>query len=158
MPLLMLIIKLFKTVALSIPKQRWVGEKLINLCLSSSVLKYIQDNKKFVNFYRFTDTPDEMVFQTIILNSPFKGNVKDLDAYIEWSNSEDKMRGIYFDPYPFNLRYIDWSLERRSGAGSPAILDENDFPHLKESECLFARKMDPKKSNKLLDLIDSELL
>ena len=35
------------------------------------ILDYIQDNPHFLRYYRYTDAPDEMFFQTLVLNSPF---------------------------------------------------------------------------------------
>ena len=35
------------------------------------ILNYIRDNPNFVRYYRYTDAPDEMFIQTIVLNSSF---------------------------------------------------------------------------------------
>lgn len=70
---------------------------------------------------------DEVFMITIFYNSPyFKNNSK------------------------IDIRYIDWS---NPDKGSPAILDEDYIIKLNCSECLFARKFDNLKSNKLIDSI-----
>lgn len=110
----------------------------------------------FASFYRFTDAPDEMFFQTIVLNSPFK---KDAIHF-----------GMYHDDYPslvenilkrplvfshFNYRYINWYAPER---GFPATLIDEDFDEIRSSKALFARKFDPVISRDLLERIDVELL
>jgi hypothetical protein len=54
----------------------------------------------------------------------------------------------------FNLRHIDWTAVREA----PAILDDRDWEALRASPCLFARKFEPRRSARLLDRIDRELL
>ena len=65
------------------------------------------------------------LFSNCILNSTFAQHVKN-----------------------YNYRYIDW--KARHG-NNPAILDESDYEILVNSDALFARKIDPKISAKLLD-------
>ena len=95
------------------------------------VVNKVENDKKLINFFSLCWGSDEFVFQTILLNSPFKENVINE-----------------------NFRYIDWSL----GGPNPKVLDESDFEALKESNMLFTRKVNETKSAKLLDLIDSKLL
>ena len=123
------------------------------------ILRFVQDNPKFISFYRNTHCPSEMFFQTIILNSEWARRVQNFDAYLEWRSAisdEDKLReDTMLAEDSFNLRYIDWSGGKRE---LPAILDETDWQIIKNSSNLFARKFHPKRSAKLLDLIDEELL
>lgn len=99
--------------------------------ISSDCARYIVDfvdsNQSFVNFYKLTACPDEMFFQTIVMNSIYKTNV-----------------------YNDNLRYIDWS----EGQSHPKILTKNDFCHIKSSTGLFARKFDSNFDEEILDMID----
>ncbi|MBA2850513.1 hypothetical protein HNP86_000644 [Methanococcus maripaludis] len=91
------------------------------------ILEFYENNLKFINYYKYTDSPDEMFFQTLILNSPFKENtVND------------------------NLRYIDWSLP----VERPKILIEEDFEKIINSDKLFARKFNNKRSKKLIAKIN----
>ncbi|KQS32319.1 hypothetical protein ASG14_17420 [Pedobacter sp. Leaf194] len=95
------------------------------------VVDTVENDKKLINFFSLCWGSDEFVFQTMLLNSPFKDKIKNE-----------------------NYRYIDWSL----GGANPKVLDEHDFDALKSSDMLFARKVNEIKSKKLLDLIDSQLL
>ena len=122
------------------------------------VLRFVQDNPGFVNFYRYTHSPGEMFFQSIILNSEWAVRVQNFDAYMEWrsvTSDEDKLKEeSMLAEDSFHLRYIDWSGDRET----PAILDERDWHSIQNSSNLFARKFHPIRSAKLLDLIDQELL
>ena len=74
--------------------------------------------------FDYTCSAEEILFQTLIMNSPFKEQVSDT-----------------------NLRYIDWS--HRNGS-LPANLDETDLEAILSSGALFARKFDPTHSRVLL--------
>ena len=131
------------------------------------ILSYIGHNKSFVRFYKYTESPIEMIFHTILLNSPLATRMRNYSQNEEvfdiWRRmhrgeshnpSEDKKEFIRRF-MAVNLRYIDWW---NPAQGFPAVLNEKDFDALNDSECLFARKMHPEKSGKLLDLIDGTLL
>ena len=94
------------------------------------VLDFVSRNPKIVGFYKRSHIPNEMFFQTIIMNSPLKNEVVNKD---EW--------------------YIDWS---RAREGHPPILTKADLPLLLASEKLFARKFDVTVDSEVLDLIDKE--
>jgi hypothetical protein len=94
------------------------------------VVEKVENDKKLYNFFLFCWGSDEFVFQTILMNSPYKERIVNK-----------------------NYRYIDWSL----GGANPKILDDSDFESIKESDMLFARKMSAIKSEKLFDLIDQKI-
>jgi Core-2/I-Branching enzyme len=105
-------------------------------CLPRDCIEYIhelaQRNRAFVDFFKYVDVPDEIFFQTIILNSSFaRRAVND------------------------NLRYIEW---KDPDAGSPAILRKSDFQKLASSSKLFARKFDMTVDTEVLDFIDREII
>jgi Core-2/I-Branching enzyme len=119
------------------------------------VLRFVQENPRFVNFYRYTHSADEMFFQSIILNSEWARRVQNFDAYMEWRSVTSNIKeNSMLAEDSFNLRYIDWSVERER----PSILDERDWHNIRKSSDLFARKFHPIRSARLLDLIDQELL
>lgn len=123
------------------------------------LVDYVRQHPHFVRYYRYCDSPDEMFFQTIILNSPFAERTVHYNEYCQlteidnvderWAERERKLPAE-----SFHLRYIDFSC----GGGSPAVLAEKDFAALKSSEALWARKMHPIISAQLLDMIDFHLL
>ena len=104
-------------------------------CLTRECLAYIyefiNENRGFVNYFKYVNLPEEIFFQTIILNSSFKDSVVNDD-----------------------LRCIDWP----DGGWHPRIWRKEDFEILKSSNALIARKFDSKIDSEILDLIDNKLL
>lgn len=103
--------------------------------LSVDCLKYVIDytdkNPELLKRMKYTFCSEEIYFQTVIMTSPFaKSIVND------------------------SLRYILWEYKYNT---IPGILDEKDFPILKESTALFARKFDYPYSAKLLTLVKQTL-
>jgi hypothetical protein len=82
-----------------------------------------------VRFFRHVLIPDELFFQTIVMNSPLRDSVENE-----------------------NLRYLDWSREP-----APAVLLESDLPALVSSHKLFARKFDERIDSTILDLLDAHI-
>jgi hypothetical protein len=103
-------------------------------CLSRECVEYVSDfvgnRPDVVQFFKHVDIPDEIFFQTVIMNSELRGTVVN-----------------------DNLRYVDWTRGRR-----PAILETSDFERLRDSSKLFARKFDVRRDENVLDLIDRHLL
>ncbi len=96
------------------------------------LLNVVNQNKEIANFFRYTKFPDEQFFQTMVMNSPFAQN-----AFNE------------------NLWYLDWS---KVNALHPKTLDRSDFPVLKSTPALYARKLDEHTNPQLLDMIDRQFL
>jgi hypothetical protein len=104
-------------------------------CFSRELAEYINyfvgENYVFVNFFKNVFTPDEIFFQTIIMNSPFKEKViNNYMTYTLWLDSSDH----------------------------PEILNSSNFEILSQSSELYARKFDASKDSQILDLIDKHLL
>lgn len=93
---------------------------------------FIQKNPDFVNFFKYVDCPDEIFFQTLILNSKFKERV----------SAE-------------NLHYIDWDNPNPS---SPRVFVKTDFETLAGSSKLFARKFDLTRDADIFGIIDQKIL
>jgi hypothetical protein len=91
---------------------------------------FIHENMNIVEYFNQTWCPEESIVQTILVNS---GKFMLL--------SDNKI----FDDY----------LHTRNG--SPRILTEEDFDRLKNGDYFFARKIDPIKSSKLLDMLDTSV-
>lgn len=97
------------------------------------IIKFIRENPGFINYFKYTFIPDELFFQSIIMNSSFKKNTVNN-----------------------NLRYVDFT---RANPNPPAILGTEDFEFLLNgTNALFARKFDIKRDSKILDLIDQKIL
>jgi hypothetical protein len=74
--------------------KRWLGEFVPHAgnqwwALTRDACIYIQKfaagHPKFMKFYENTHVPDEMVFQTILANSPFRSNMRRSITYSDWS-------------------------------------------------------------------------
>jgi hypothetical protein len=104
-------------------------------CLSRACVQYIHDfvgrNPAFVSFFHTVDVPDEIFFQTLLLNSPLASALVNDD-----------------------LRYIDW---KDPDAGSPGLLVTEDFERIAGSGKLFARKFDETIDHEILDLLDRHI-
>jgi hypothetical protein len=96
--------------------------------------RYVHDwtdaHPDWVRFFHHVHVPDEIFFQSIVMNSPFRNRVEQDD-----------------------LRYIDW----RGKGDSPKVLTSDDFDALMGSDKLFARKFDPSVDRAVLDRIDRAL-
>lgn len=105
-------------------------------CLPRDCVEYIgafvRRHPRFVRFFRYADVPDEIMFQTILLNSSLRDRVVD-----------------------DNLRHVEWP---DATSGSPAVLTTDDFDALAASPKLFARKFDVTVDATILDLVDARLL
>lgn len=78
---------------------------------------------------RFSEIPEEVFFQTILMHSKYRDDVvKD------------------------NLRYTLWQVKNGS---FPGILDESDYESIRNGNAIFARKIDSAFSSKLIERIDS---
>jgi Core-2/I-Branching enzyme len=96
------------------------------------VHQFARAHPRFVDFFRHVDVPDELFFQTVLLNSPLGERIVNDD-----------------------LRHIEW---RDHTSGSPSVLTSSDFPAIQASPKLFARKFDATVDAKVLDMVDQRLL
>jgi hypothetical protein len=102
-------------------------------CLSSRLVHFVHgflsENPDYVRFFQHVFVPDELFFQTIIMNSELRDTVENDD-----------------------LRYLDWSREP-----APAVFTQDDLPALISTPQLFARKFDETVDSKVLDALDLHL-
>ncbi|NDW09230.1 beta-1,6-N-acetylglucosaminyltransferase [Dysgonomonas sp. 520] len=91
-------------------------------------LKYTSENPDFVKFNQHTGCPDELYFQSILVNSPLKDSL---------------INNIH--------RYIDWSDEGKS----PKVLTMSDLEKIKNSDSWFVRKVDLETDSSFLNSLDN---
>jgi Core-2/I-Branching enzyme len=96
------------------------------------IVGFVKNDRKYVNFMKHTFLPDEMFFQTLLLNSPLRSTIVNND-----------------------LRYIDWE---KANPTPPATLMVEDFESLRQSSALYARKFDLDRDTEIFDLIDRTML
>jgi hypothetical protein len=95
-----------------------------------TVLAFPNTNPEAFRFFRHVMIPDEIFFQTVLLNSPLRDRVAN--------------EGIH---------HIEWP-----GGSHPVTFGCADFPRLTASGKLFARKFDVECDAEIFELIDRELL
>ncbi len=93
----------------------------------AALLARIDREPGLLRFFRSVSCPDEMFFQTLVMNSPFAEHV-----------------------LAENFRYIQWP---EQGARNPKVLDEHDFERIAASRAHFCRKIDSRASAGLLPLL-----
>lgn len=91
------------------------------------IIKFLEENKWYKNFFENTYTPDEWFFHTLIMNSPYKSNVMDN-----------------------NLLFLKWG-ENFNDRNSPQNLTVNDIQIIEESNQYFARKFDEDIDNDVIE-------
>jgi hypothetical protein len=100
-------------------------------CLSRDCLEYVvARDPETIEFFRWSSSPDEAFFQSILVSSPLATTLVNDD-----------------------LRYVDWS----EGGASPRVLTSYDVDRLLASHCLFARKFDPRVDAGVLDALDAHI-
>ena len=123
-------------------------------CLNRKTVDYINDflqtpqGKNYIEYFKLVLCPDEIFFQTLVLNSPYAKDCRYYDRDITHST------GIMKNENKAYLHYIDWNPKREN----PTQLNLSDFDQLKNSDALFARKFNETKSKELLDAIDQKIL
>jgi len=95
------------------------------------ILQFLDDHPKYLKYHKYTFIPDEIFFQTILLNS------KDEKLLASITNH--------------NMRYIQWKDQK----SHPSTLRKSDLEDIMQSDALFARKFDPDKDKEILDEIDN---
>jgi hypothetical protein len=91
------------------------------------ILASVAADPGLIRFFRSVSCPDELFFQTLVMNSPFRERVL--------SN---------------NFRYIQWPL---TGARNPKVLERADYELIRQSGAHFCRKIEPVASAELLPLL-----
>ena len=98
------------------------------------ISEFLQSNETIPRFFRHTPTPDEMFFQTILGNSPFRSRIRRNVTYIHWPATQNR-------PNILNSAHV----QQIESSDPPWIDDEWG-----SGEALFARKF----SDDRLDLVE----
>lgn len=93
-------------------------------------LEFLKHNPSVVRFFKLSWGADELIFSTILYNSPFREKIEP------------------------NLVYVDW---RGRTDGHPKILTMTDLEDLKASDRLFARKFDSAVDNAVLKALEQDV-
>ena len=111
------------------------------------IFNFLQQNPDYIDFYKYTNSSDEIFFHSIIKSSPFSENIThDFEQPLYLSDSASANE--------HGCHYISWS----KGDRSPKILDVNDIGSLMNSKALFARKFDEQVSKDLISILEQKIL
>ncbi|MEI9947066.1 MAG: beta-1,6-N-acetylglucosaminyltransferase [Chitinophagaceae bacterium] len=115
------------------PVPVWAGSQWFNISYAAFdyILKYTSANPELVSFMKRSNFTDELFFQTVLLNSPFKNNCV--------NNS---------------LRYIHWNEASMEENKSPGIIGIKDLAVIQQSPAFFARKFDAAVDSAILNELD----
>jgi len=94
------------------------------------VREWIAGHPRSYRFFGHVDVPDEILFHTILMNSPLRDRVVDDE-----------------------LRLVDWTRDPK-----PWIFRADELEMLRRSPAVMARKFDTTVDERILDLVDRELL
>lgn len=117
----------------------WAQFALTNSCMKYCLGVYTSDNR-YNKFMKHRFPPDELYIQTIVHNSPFAENLCEKTIY-DRNKIETKLNLTYFE-YPVNVTIFN---------------KREDYYWLKETGCLYARKINSSSEN-LIDEIDSNII
>ena len=99
--------------------------------ITGDFAKYIIKQEEWIKrFFKYANCSDEMLIQTILINSPFAKNIYNKD-----------------DEYKSCLREIDWK------RGNPYIWKKEDKDILLNSNNMFARKFDENTDKEIMNII-----
>lgn len=105
--------------------------------ITDQFARYVVSKKKWIySVFKYTFCPDELVIQTLFINSPFKDNL----YHREFDNDCIAI-----------VRLIDWM------RGSPYVFRKEDFEELINSPYMYARKFDCHIDKTIIDLIVNSL-
>ena len=105
--------------------------------ITNNFAKYIvNEYKNYRRHFRFVQISDELIWQTMVMNSPYKNNI-----YLPG----------FMNDYLACSRHIDWN------RGNPYVFRNDDFDLLMKSKCMFARKFDEKIDSQIVEKIFKEI-
>lgn len=99
------------------------------------ILNWMSDkkNNKIIKYLKLCSSSDEVLFHSILYN------------YNLLPQSVSANKNV------LGLHYIKWDWEKEK---KPIVLTENDYQEIKNSACLFIRKIDPQKSDLLIKMLN----
>lgn len=111
------------------------------MAITGECAKYIHQqmqNKKIINYFKWSCIPEEFFIPTILFNSVFAQNAEAIKSDIY--PGLKKLSAITYFNYDDIIK----------------IFDENDIDELKNSRKLFARKFATNKSEKLIEILQKQ--
>lgn len=110
------------------------------------ILDYLDENPACFKYFRFSDCPDEILFQSLVAASPYRKNLSH-----DFQNIEHTIKN--FDLIDHGSHFIDWTTPNII---LPKTLNIDDLDRLRSSKAFFARKFNLLDSAELLEAIKQE--
>lgn len=140
--IIMTILPIRKKTYLTIDNAKWpVYQASAMMCITYDLARYVFDklnDKRIINYFKYSFAPDEMVIPTIIFNSPYRVNCS-----LYEKDSYDGLKSLSA------ITYFNYGKEIQT-----FTLD--DYNELKHSGKMFARKFATGISDSLMDKFDKE--
>ncbi|HME05572.1 MAG TPA: beta-1,6-N-acetylglucosaminyltransferase [Bryobacteraceae bacterium] len=111
------------------------------------ILEFVSSNDEYYKFFKNTFCPDELVFHSIVKQSPFASRISHDFEVVSG-------QGEYFRSNEHGCHYIDWNTPSDT---HPKVLDPQDLDKLLGSKALFARKFDELRSGALIAMLEDAL-
>lgn len=102
------------------------------------ILNLLDTDMSFHRYFKYSYTPDEMMFATLIMHSPFRKGVKEL---------HDTMIDNLATRTPLHFIIYNWKIY---------TFGIDDYEQLKQSGKMFVRKLVSGKSESLIEKLDEE--
>lgn len=112
------------------------------------LLAFLERTPAYSAFHRYTLSPDEIFFHSIVKHSPFAAH---LSHDFEQASSSST---AFADLNEHGCHYIDWNAPQKV---LPKVLTMDDHPALNRSAALFARKFDEHHSAELIQTLVRKL-
>lgn len=90
-------------------------------CLSGSMIRWmlseIEQNRRFALFARFTATPDEFFFHTLVYNSPYRDEILPAVMYADWYRPSGPRPAVIDHHHVSSLRSSSLRVKQDNGEG-----------------------------------------
>lgn len=109
------------------------------MCITMALARYLysemKDNKVVMNYFKYSNVPEELVIPTIVFNSSYR-----------------KCAMLYTHNHYDGLKYLS-AITYFNYGRSIQVFDENNYEELITSGKMFARKFSSTKSTKLMEML-----
>ena len=112
------------------------------------ILQFLAANPRYLSFFKYVHSPDEIFFHSIVKDSPFASRITH-----DFERAADFVE--YLRSNEHGCHYIDWNATGEPRL--PKVLDLADLESLLDCEALFARKFDNARSAELIAALEGTL-
>ena len=107
------------------------------------IIAFVNENPEFIKLYKWSDTPEETFFQTLIMQGRFR-------SLVQVNDPEEREQNC--------LTYANFETPTKSFTGHPHIITIEDYDCLVCKEQFIARKFDIAVDCDIIDKLDMNLI